>query len=306
MDNLYRSRYPSPLNPMSSSHAPQNFLGLEKKFSTYSKSKVVIIPAPFEASTSYQQGTVNGPKSVIKASTQVELYDIELDKSCHTVGIHTLPSLPIEKTPAEKAAKILYQETKKVLKDNKWPVMIGGEHAISYGFFKALLEKHPHLSIFHIDAHTDMRAAYEGNPYSHASILYLMRQSCPRSVSIGVRSMCEEEAEYVKKNKVPVYYDYQIHKEGLNPKKLFHHLTHDVYLTIDVDGFSPEIIPSTGTPEPGGLKWYETLTVLKQLFKEKNVIGMDMVEHMPIPNVLYGDFSVAKLIYKCIGYKYYQ
>ena len=184
--------------------------------------------------------------------------------------------------------------------------MLGGEHTISYGLFLALFEKYPNLSIFHIDAHTDMREAYEGNPYSHASILYLMRKKCSKTVSIGIRSMCEEEALYVKRNKVPVYYDYQTRNKSFSPKELFSHLTDQVYLTIDVDGFSPALVPSTGTPEPGGLEFYQSLDILKELFHEKEVVGMDVVEHMPIPHVVYGDFSVAKIIYKCIGYKYFQ
>lgn len=283
----------------------KNFLGLDGAQVEYDKSKVVVIPAPFEASTSYQTGTVNGPQAILDASTQVETYDIELGTDCHTQGIHTTAPLPIKSAPAEKAFAILHKTAKRALDDGKWPVMLGGEHSISYGLFTALLEKHPNLSIFHIDAHTDMRAAYEGNPYSHASILYLMRKTCPRTVSIGIRSMCEEEAKYVKDNNVPVYYDYETHTKPLNPKNLLSHLTDDVYLTIDVDGLSPSIVPTTGTPEPGGLEWYETLSILKSLFKEKNVVGMDCVELMPVKGLSHGDFSVAKLIYKCIGYKFH-
>ncbi len=290
------------------SHAPvsDNFLGLESQYSTYEKSKVVILPAPFEASTSYQTGTADGPKAVIEASKQVEVYDIELGTHFHTVGVHTTPSLNFSGKTAEQSCQLLYEKTKKVLADQKWPVMLGGEHTISYGLFRALFEKYPNLSLFHIDAHADMRKAYEGNPYSHASILYLIRKTCPRTVSIGIRSMCEEEALYIKKNKVPVYFDIHTQKTGFNTEELFSHLTNDVYLTIDADGFSPSMVPSTGTPEPGGLGWYESLDILKKLFKKKNVVGMDFVEMMPIKNVVYGDFSVAKMIYKCIGYKYFQ
>lgn len=281
------------------------FLGLDLSQAPYSKAKVVIIPAPFEASTSYQKGTALGPQAILNASTQVEFYDIELKTNSLSVGLHTTPPLPIEKAPPPEAFDILYQKTKKILKDKKWPIVIGGEHTISYGLFKALLEKYPDLSIFHIDAHADMKKAYEGNPYSHASIMYLIRKECPHSVSIGIRSMDEEEAQYIKENKVPVYYDHETFKKKLDPKKLIRHLTKNVFLTIDVDGLSPLIIPSTGTPEPGGLGWYETLSILKTLFKETNVVGMDVVELMPIPNFIYSDFSVAKLIYKCIGYKYF-
>src|SRR3989338_451305 len=290
------------------SHAPasDNFLGLEPPYSLYKKSKVVTPPAPFEASTSYQTGTKDGPQAILEASKQVETYDIELATYFHTVGIHTTPSLNFSGKTAEHSCQLLYEKTKNVLADQKWPVMLGGEHTISYGFFRALFEKYPNLSLFHIDAHADMRQAYEGNPYSHASILYLIRKTCPRTVSIGIRSICEEEALYIKKNNVPVYFDTQTQKTGFDTNDLFSHLTEDVYLTIDVDGFSPSLVPSTGTPEPGGLGWYETLDILKKLFKKKNVVGMDFVEMMPIKNVVYGDFSVAKMIYKCIGYNYFQ
>lgn len=284
----------------------KNFLGLDRNESDYKKSKVVVIPAPFEASTSYQKGTHRGPEAIIHASGQVEHYDIEFGKNFHDVGIHTIDPLPLQNTPAAEAFKIVEEATTKILKDKKWPVLLGGEHAISYGFFKALFKKYRHLSIFHIDAHTDMRESYEGNPYSHASVLYQIRKDCQKTVSIGIRSMCKEEADYVKKNKVVVYYDHEIQRRGLIEKEILKQLTDQVYVTIDVDGFSPSIIPTTGTPEPGGLEWYPTLALLRGLFKEKEVIGMDVVEVMPIPNLVYGDFSVAKLIYKCIGYKYFQ
>ncbi|MBI2645439.1 MAG: agmatinase [Deltaproteobacteria bacterium] len=296
MDNIdcRCNSYPLTFDDTAMSHAPiaNNFLGLESQYSTYEKSKVVILPAPFEASTSYQTGTADGPKAILEASQQVEVYDIELGTHFHTVGIHTTPSLNFSGKTAEQSCQLLYEKTKKVLSDKKWPVMLGGEHTISYGLFQALFEKYPNLSLFHIDAHADMREAYEGNPYSHASILYLIRKTCPRTVSIGIRSICE--------------FDTQTQKTGFDTNDLFSHLTEDVYLTIDVDGFSPSLIPSTGTPEPGGLGWYETLDILKKLFKKKNVVGMDFVEMMPIKNVVYGDFSVAKMIYKCIGYNYFQ
>lgn len=289
-----------------SEHSAKNFLGLDSKESDYKKSKVVVVPAPFEASTSYQKGTARGPEAIIHASQQVEHYDIELGKSFYEVGIHTLDPLPLQNAPAEEAFKIVEEATTKIVVDKKWPVLIGGEHAISYGFFKALFKKYPRLSIFHIDAHTDMRESYEGNRYSHASVLYHIRKHCQKTVSVGIRSMCEDEADYVKKNKVAVYYDHEIHEAGFNEKNLFKHLTGQVYLTIDVDGLSPSVVPTTGTPEPGGLQWYPTLALLKRLFKEREVVGLDVVEVMPIPNLVYGDFSVAKLIYKCIGYKYFQ
>jgi len=284
----------------------KNFLGLDENESAYKKSKVVVIPAPFEASTSYQKGTGRGPEAILHASQQVERYDIESGKNFHTVGIHTMEPLPLQSAPATEAFNLVEEATTKILTDKKWPILIGGEHAISYGFFKALFKKYRRLSIFHIDAHTDMRESYEGNPYSHASVLYHIRKHCQKTVSVGIRSMCKEEADYVKKHKVAVYYDHDIHKEGFDAKNILKHLTHQVYVTIDVDGFSPSLIPTTGTPEPGGLPWYPTLALLKQIFREREIVGLDVVEVMPIPNLVYGDFSVAKLIYKCIGYKYFQ
>jgi agmatinase len=285
--------------------AYNNFLGLEPQFSDYDNAKTVVIPAPLEQSTSYQQGTKNGPQAVIHASGQVETYDIELQKDCHLNGIHTTDALNFNGKTAEQACNLLYEKSRQVLNDDKWPIMLGGEHSISYGLFKALFEKYPNLSIFHIDAHTDMREAYEGNPYSHASVMYLMRKSCTKTVHIGIRSMCEEEALYVKTHKVPVYYDYQTQKTGLNTKEILSHLTDQVYVTVDVDGLSPTLVPTTGTPEPGGLGYYETLQILREIFKSREVVGMDFVEMMPIKNIVHGDFAVAKLIYKCIGYKYW-
>jgi agmatinase len=289
----------------------KNFLSIPKENSSLSNSKAVIISFPYEKSTSFGKGTKLGPKAIISASSQVELFDEELEKETYfKVGIHTTPEIK----PSNVASKFYLPLTKKVeevISLNKFPIIIGGEHTISLGGVLGVTQKYKSFSVLHFDAHADLRDSYEGNKFSHASAMrrVLDLKEVKNLVSVGIRNISNNEDEgsefdFYKKNQKRIKIFWAKDKESLSVKKILDNLEENVYLTFDVDAFDPSIMPSTGTPEPGGMLWYETLEILRQVFLKKNVIAVDVVELSPIKNMSAPDFMIAKMIYKMIGYKF--
>ncbi|PIT84577.1 agmatinase [Candidatus Micrarchaeota archaeon CG10_big_fil_rev_8_21_14_0_10_45_29] len=266
----------------------------------YANSKAVILQAPYEKTASYLKGQASAPAAIIKASCQVETYDIELQNDfIDKVGFHTLPPLQIENLPPEKAVDALEQATSKILADGKFPIILGGEHSLTTGAVRACKKKHADLCVLQIDAHADMREEYENSKYSHASVMARVREICP-AVSVGIRSYSKEEAKLIGEKYPDVIFDSRIKgKENIILSKI---KEKNVYITIDADGFDPSIMPGVGTPEPGGLLWDETLSLLKKVCAEKNIVGFDIVELMPIPSNAVSDFTCAKLAYKLAGY----
>jgi len=276
---------------------PFNFLGIN---STFSKSKVVVLPIPLEVTTSYIRGTKNGPKAIINASREIEFYDIELNEVISKIGIFTVDSLKFSNKSYQENFKHIYQSAKKLLKQNKFIVSLGGEHSLTHGLVKVFKEKYKNLSILQLDAHIDLRNEYEGTKFSHACAMSRCYELVDKIVHVGIRSMCEEEAENVKKNKIRT-----IHfAPKLDIEKILNQLSDNVYLTFDLDCFDLSIMPSVGTPEPGGLGWYEVLNLIKKVCQKKNLVGFDVVELCPIKYLVFPDFLSAKLIYKIIGYKF--
>lgn len=278
-----------------------NYAALPEKFSNYNKSKVVILPVPYEGTVTYGKGASKGSKAIIEASKNMELYDIELGKEICETGIHTLKELKCEKQP-EKVIEQIYTESKKLISDNKFIVMLGGEHSITTGLVKAHKEKVNNLSVLQIDAHSDLRQSYDGSIYSHACVMRRIFDMKIPFVQVGIRSQDIEEAEFIKKNNLKLFYAKDIHNNDNWIKEAISRLTENVYITIDLDGLDPSIMSSTGTPEPGGLLWYQTLKFLREVAKEKNVVGFDVVELSPVKGNYAPDFLAAKLIYKLIGY----
>jgi agmatinase len=278
---------------------PFNFLGVK---STFSKSKVVVLPIPLELTTSYIRGTKNGPKAIINASREIEFYDIELDKVISEICIFTVDSLKFSNKSYQAIFQNIYQSAKNLLKNNKFLVSLGGEHSLTHGLVKAFKEKYENLSILQLDAHIDLRDEYEGTKFSHACAMSRCYELVDKIVHVGIRSMCEEEAENVKKKKIRT-----IHfAPKVDIEKILSQLTDNVYLTFDLDCFDPSIMPSVGTPEPGGLGWYEILNLIKKVAKYKNIVGFDVVELCPIKNLIFPDFLAAKLVYKIIGYQFFS
>jgi agmatinase len=278
---------------------PNNFLGIPQPFSTYKKSKFVILPVPYEQTTTYKTGTKEGPQAIITASKQVELFDEELKIEAYKVGINTAEELePTSKGPEEMIERI-YQVGRELLKDSKVIAMLGGEHTISIGMIKAYKEKYKNLSVLQLDAHADLRQSYQGSKFSHACTMRRVREFAP-AVQVGIRNISLEEHNWVKKNKIHLFYAREKDKSSVD--EIINSLSDNVYLTFDLDFLDPSIMPSVGTPEPGGYLWYETLDFLKTLSQKVNIVGFDVVELCPQPGNIAPDFLAAKLIYKLIGF----
>lgn len=290
-------------------HLPpdQNFLGLpDENLFAYEKSKVVIQQAPYEFTSSYLSGSAKGPEAIIKASAYVECYDEELDDEVvNKVGIATLPPIQLEGKVNAEAVEAIEQATFKLLDDDKFVVSLGAEHTVTLGFVKAYLKKYPKLSILQIDAHSDLREHYNDNPYSHASVMARINELGVIICQAGIRAQCREEADLIKQSEnIHTFYAHQIRTNPLWIEEIVDPLNNDVYITIDADGFDPSIMPAVGTAEPNGLFWTETLQLLKKVFKERNVVGFDVVECAPIEGSILSEYTLAKLAYKLIGYKF--
>ncbi len=285
-----------------------NFLGIGSRYSSYPASEIVIVSAPLEKTVSYGKGTSGGPKAILKASHYVEFYDEETGRElCFDKGICTLNELNLSKFRIEECLSKTYRLVKEILDDNKFVVTLGGEHTISYASVKAHLEKYPKLSILQIDAHSDLRETYEGSKYSHACVMARVAEHTKNITQVGIRAQAKEEADYIKKNKINTFFarDIRQNKFGRDwKKKVLSKLNKNVYITFDVDGFDPSVIPATGTPEPGGLFWDETMDLLKLVGKEKNIVGFDVVELAPTKHHVASNFVAAKLVYKLLNYAF--
>jgi len=282
---------------------PNNFLELEDNLGNYDTSKVVILPVPYEKTTTYVKGTAKGPQAIIDASRNMELYDEELDKDISNVGICTLNPLIIDKNPEEMVNDV-FKNVKKLLDDNKFPVIIGGEHSVTSGCVKAFADSHDDFSVLQMDAHADLREEYDGTKFSHACTMKRCMDECKSIVQAGIRSLCSEEADFIKKNDMKIFWAKDIFDNDEWFDQAISKLSKNVYITFDLDVLDPSIMPSTGTPEPGGLKYYQVLRFLKKVFEEKNVVGFDVVELCPNVSNVSPDFTAAKIIYKMVGYKF--
>ncbi|MCK4223902.1 MAG: agmatinase [candidate division Zixibacteria bacterium] len=278
-----------------------NFLGLPSEFAEFEKSEFVILPVPYEQSTTYQKGTKHAPQAIISASQEVETFDEELKFEACKAGICTLDHMEIITSGAQRMLEKVYQATNELINNGKKFVMVGGEHTISIGAVKAFCERYPNLCVLQMDAHADLRDSYQGNRFSHACVMRRIGELSP-FVGVGIRNSSEEEHEFIQQNKADVFFAQDMRNHDRWKEKVLDKLGSDVYLTFDLDVLDPSIMPAVGTPEPGGLLWYETLDFLKELVYEKNLVGFDVVELCPIPGFVAPDFLAARLIYKIIGY----
>jgi agmatinase len=287
---------------------PHTFLGLDEEASAFSASKALILPVPYESTTSFGGGTRSGPRGIIEASRYIELWDQELGTDPSTVGIHTLPALELTREGAGPAMEELEGAYGRILElvGDRFPVMLGGEHSISAPAIRAVAARQKaRLHVLQFDAHADLRGSYEGTPHSHASA---MRRVLDRAnvVGVGIRGISQEEVEVADASPgvTLIYADDMWETDGWMELAL-DALGDPVYITFDVDYFDPSLVPSTGTPEPGGGDWYRTLRFLRRVFQERTVLACDVVELAPIPGVPAPDFLAAKLVYKLIGYRFH-
>ncbi|MBI4653707.1 MAG: agmatinase [Nitrospirae bacterium] len=290
---------------------PHNFGGLPQEFSGYKDSKVVVLPILFDKTSSWLKGSDKGPLAIINASKNMELYDIETNSEIYKKGIYTADGI-IAKKSKEMVEKA-YKKVKSFLNDKKFVVVLGGEHTVSLGTVKAHAEYFKDLSILHLDAHSDMRDSYEGDKLSHACVMARVTESLKfkvkssklkteNIVSVGIRSMDSSELKNIKGQKI--FYAEEIYKSKKWIKEVVRRLSNNVYVTIDLDVFDSSIMPSTGTPEPGGLTWYHVVDLLRAVSGSKNIVGFDVVELCPSKNKA-PDFLAAKLIYKLLSFKFY-
>ena len=274
--------------------------GLDAGYTGLEKSKVVMLPIPYDETSTWGKGADKGPEAILEASANMELYDIETDSEVFTIGIHTAAAVN-EKSSPEKMVEAVEKATRKYLGLGKFIVGLGGEHSITTGLVRAHAKSFKNLSVLQIDAHTDLRPEYEGTPYSHASVMSRIAEICP-FVQVGIRSMDSIEKPFIVKENLFLAEDIFNNDEWMD--KAIEKLTENVFITIDLDAFDPSIMPSTGTPEPGGLGWYQVINFLKKVIAARNVAGFDVVELAPVESDKSPDFLAAKLIYKLLSYKF--
>ena len=286
---------------------PHNFLGLDEASSDFATAKAVILPVPYESTTSYGGGTAHGPRGILEASRYIELYDQELDGEPWEVGIATLPSLSLTRAGAEAAIAELRQAYDAILdQGDRFVIMLGGEHSITSAPVLAWADRlEERVSVLQIDAHTDLRPEYEGSEYSHASVMARVMDRVD-IVAVGIRAMtrAEREVARARPDNIRIFFADDIHSGDSWIDAVLAALGDTVYLTFDVDGLDPSLVPSTGTPEPGGLTWYPVMKLLRRVFREKRVVAADVVELAPNPANPAPDFLVARLVYKLIGYRF--
>jgi len=282
----------------------KGFLGLDavKK----KNSKVVVVPFGLEKTVSYGGGTKNGPKEIIKASHQVELFDEELNKEPYKeIGIKTIKPFKIKKD-IKKALNQLSNITREIIKKNKFPLVLGGEHSITSGSIKPFVNKFDHLTLLHFDAHADLRESYQGEKFSHASAIKRCLDFKNVSVvSFGIRNLSKSEMDFYNNNRdrIQIFWGKDKNKYDISKlEKIFKNKT--VYITFDVDGFDASVMPATGTPEPGGLFWNDALPIIKKVCQVSNVVGADINELAPIKNFNSYNFLAAKLAYKILAYSF--
>lgn len=281
-----------------------NFGGIdEERYSNFDDARVLILPVSYEGTVSYGTGTGAGAMAIVDASRNMELYEEETDSEVYKIGIHTLPEFTARDTPEEMMAD-LYGYSQKMLAADKFLCMLGGEHSVSAPIIKAHNETFENLSVLQIDAHADLRDTYDGTTYSHASIMArVVKDMQIPSVQVGIRSISGDEAKSLKEGlPTKIFWARDIVGKTDWIDEAIDSLTENVYLTIDIDGLDPSIVPTTGTPEPGGLGWYETLTLIRKLAEKKRVVGMDLVEYSYFENYESPAFLCAKLVYKSLAY----
>lgn len=274
-----------------------NFGGNEVVYD-YHSSRIVILPVPYDETSTWMKGANKGPDAIMEASVNLEFYDIETNSEAHKHGIYTLEPLT-EKSSPEALVNSVRDKVLFLISEKKFPVVVGGNHTVTIGSVKAFGEVTNDLSVLQLDAHSDLRQEYEGSQYNHACAIARAREVAP-VVQVGIRSMSADESAYAEKERIffaqNLYYDKSLYNKAIGL------LSENVYITIDLDVFDPSLIPSTGTPEPGGPEYFEIMHFLREVVMRKNVVGFDVVELCPSPVNKTSDFVAAKIIYQLLSY----
>ncbi len=277
-----------------------NYAGIPDEFAKLEQAKIVLIPVPYDGTSTWQKGADKGPEAFLNASENMELYDIETETEVYKQGVYLADAVTEDASP-EAMVEAVHAATKKYIKKNKFVTIFGGEHSISIGTIRAFNEMYTSLTVLQLDAHADLRKEYDGSKCNHACALYEASQNT-NLIQVGIRSMDVIETTVMDKDKT--YFAHEMALDDTWMDSAIDQMTENVFITIDLDAFDPSICPGTGTPEPGGMLWYETLDFLKQVFEEKNVVGFDIVELCPNKVEKSSDFLAAKLYYKMLSYKF--
>jgi len=274
-----------------------NFGGAEVAYD-YEGSGIIILPVPYDETSTWMKGSDHGPDAIMEASVNLEFYDVETGTEVHKKGIHTLDPVT-EKSSPEALVEAVFKRTNDLLHHGRFPVIVGGNHTVSIGSIRAFSENYKNLSVLQLDAHADLRQEYEGSRFNHACTMARASEFAP-IVQVGIRSMAAEEIQFVRKENVFFSHDL-VNNKNLYDKAISR-LTDNVYVTIDLDVFDPSLMPSTGTPEPGGPGYFEIMHFLRNVAKRKKIVGFDVVELCPSPANRYADFVAAKVIYQLLSY----
>ena len=283
--------------------APLVFGGALPQPRSFEESRAVILPVPVDRTTSYVPGTRNGPREILQASSHMELWDEELGLDVHSVGLFTLPEMELPFGELDPLMEEIQRVAAEILTRDKFLVTLGGEHSITPPLVAAAAARHPGVHVLQIDAHADLRDAYMGTRHNHACAMRRSLEHAPVT-QVGIRSMSTEEARAIPSLNTRIFYDHSMRRDPRWIERVVETLGDPVYLTIDVDGMDPAIMPATGTPEPGGLSWYEILDLIRATTAARNVVACDVVELSPIPGLMAPNFLCAKLVYKILGYKF--
>jgi agmatinase len=279
------------------------FGGTTPTTTDFAKARVVIFPVPLDRTTSYVSGTRNGPHEILVASSHMELWDEETQTDVHSIGIYTLPEMEFPFAGMDEVVCEIRRVASELVNRGKFPLVLGGEHSITPAVVGAVAAKHPGLSVLQIDAHADLRDSFMGTPHNHACAMRRTLDFAP-TTQVGIRSLSPEEAAAAPGLRTTIFYDYNMRADPRWIDRVVESLTDTVYITIDVDGLDPAIMPATGTPEPGGLSWYETLALLRAVIERRTVVGCDIVELSPMAGNVAPNFLCAKLIYKILSYRF--
>ena len=275
--------------------------GIDIEYAAYDGAAFVVIPVPYDLTSTYHSGSRRGPGAILDASANMELYDEELRRETYKAGIHTLPYLDADARGPAEMMQAVRRTVAGVVADHKIPVMLGGEHSISFGAVQAVREAFPGLTVLQLDAHADLRGSYQETPFSHAAVARRIAEICPL-VQAGIRSMSIEEAEFLAAGPVKSYSADFIQEGGAWCETICDDLQGDLYITVDLDVLDPAVMPATGTPEPGGIAWRDLIRLIREATKRCRIRGFDVVELAPIPGMVAPEFLAAKLVYRIMGY----
>lgn len=278
----------------------KTYAGIPEQYAKLDRSEIVLIPVPYDGTSSWQKGADKGFDAFLEASENMELYDIETNSEVYKKGVF-IAEIIDENTTPEAMVEQVHKTVKKYIQKNKFVTIFGGEHSISIGTIRAFKDSFKNLTVLHLDAHADLRDTYEGTTCNHACAVYEASKTT-NLIQVGIRSMDSSERDAMNTDKV--FFAEQMINDDSWPDRAIELMTDQIFITFDVDVFDHSIMPSTGTPEPGGLLWNETIEFLKKVFKEKEVVGFDIVELCPNPTNKAPDFMIAKLYYKMLSYKF--